>query len=65
MSIEMPNYEQMILLQIQEVKTEISLLKDDYEAAPDDIIKSQVKTFLEKKELYLLDLMERYNGITR
>ncbi|MBO5476339.1 MAG: hypothetical protein J6A15_01110 [Clostridia bacterium] len=55
----------MILSQIQEVKTEISLLKDDYEAAPDDIIKSQVKTFLEKKELYLLDLMERYNGITR
>lgn len=59
------NYKEEIEKQIQSTKNEINQLQSDYESAPDDIVKSQIKTFLEKKQLLLLKLMERYYGITR
>lgn len=59
------NYKEEIEKQIQSTKNEINQLQSDYESAPDDIVKSQIKTFLEKKQLLLLNLMKRYYGITR
>lgn len=59
------NYKGEIEKQIQSTKNEINQLQSDYESAPDDIVKSQIKTFLEKKQILLLNLMERYYGITR
>ena len=56
------NYKEEIEKQIQSTKNEINQLQSDYESAPDDIVKSQIKTFLEKKQLLLLNLMERYYG---
>lgn len=47
------------------VRNEIQALQNDYESCPDYIVKSQIKTFLEKKEFLLLSLMERENGAIR
>ena len=45
------------------VGAEIQALINDYQSSTDDITKSQIKTFLEKKEHTYLNLMERYYGI--
>ena len=58
-------YSKEINRQINNTKKEIKDLQDDYESCPDDIVKSQIKTFLEKKEFLLLNLMERENGFIR
>lgn len=47
------------------VYAEITALTNDYNSASDYVTKSQIKTFLEKKEHRYLDLMERYYGVTK
>ena len=58
-------YKKEIERQIDNTELEIKALINDYESSSDDIVKSQIKTFLEKKEFLYLNLMERYNGIIR
>lgn len=58
-------YNKEINRQINNTKKEIEDLQNDYKSCPDDIVKSQIKTFLEKKEFLLLNLMERKNGFIR
>lgn len=56
-------YREEILRQIDHNSTEIRALTHDYYMLTDDICKSQVKTFLEKKQYRLLDLLrEVKNG---
>lgn len=56
-------YKEEILRQIDHANTEIRALTNDYYMLTDDICKSQVKTFLEKKQYRLLDLLrEVKNG---
>ena len=52
------NYKEEIEKQIQSTKNEINQLQSDYESAPDDIVKSQIKTFLEKKTIIVI----KFNG---
>lgn len=63
MNMLLENYKKEIKRQIDNTELEIKALTNDYHSASDDITKSQIKTFLEKKEYLLLNLMERYNGI--
>ena len=65
MNMLQERYKKEISRQIDNTELEIRALINDYESSTDDIVKSQVKTFLEKKEYLLLNLMERYNGIVR
>ena len=58
-------YKKTIAERIENTELEIQSLTNDYHNATDDVVKSQVKTFLEKKQLLYLDLMERYNGSFR
>lgn len=58
-------YKKEIERQIDNTELEIKALINDYQSSSDDVTKSQIKTFLEKKEYLLLNLMERYNGIIR
>ena len=56
-------YREEILRQINHIGMEIIALTNDYNMLSDDICKSQVKTFLEKKQYRLLDLLrEVKNG---
>lgn len=55
-------YIQEIKKQTDSVEAEIIALTNDYNASSDDIVKSQIKTFLEKKQHVYLNLLERYNG---
>ena len=56
-------YREEILRQIDHIGMEIIALTNDYNTLSDDICKSQVKTFLEKKQYRLLDLLrEVKNG---
>lgn len=56
-------YREEILRQIDHIGMEIIALTNDYNMLSDDICKSQVKTFLEKKQYRLLDLLrEAKNG---
>lgn len=56
-------YREEILRQIDHIGMEIMALTNDYNMLSDDICKSQVKTFLEKKQYRLLDLLrEAKNG---
>ena len=63
MSVE--RYKEMLREQIDNTELEIKALTNDYHSSTDDITKSQIKTFLEKKQALILNLMERYNGIIR
>lgn len=65
MNMLLERYKKEINRQIDNTELEIKALINDYESSSDDVTKSQIKTFLEKKEHLLLDLMERYYGITR
>ena len=65
MNMLLEKYKKEINRQIDNTELEIKALINDYESASDDVTKSQIKTFLEKKEHLLLDLMERYYGVTR
>lgn len=65
MNMLQEKYKKEISRQIDNTELEIRALINDYESSTDDIVKSQIKTFLEKKEYLLLNLMERYNGIIR
>ena len=65
MNMLQESYKKEIERQIDNTELEIKALINDYRSASDDITKSQIKTFLEKKEHLLLNLMERYNGIIR
>lgn len=65
MNMLQEKYKKEISRQIDNTELEIQALINDYESSTDDIVKSQIKTFLEKKEYLLLNLMERYNGIVR
>lgn len=65
MNMLLEKYKKEINRQIDNTELEIKALINDYESSSDDVTKSQIKTFLEKKEHLLLDLMERYYGITR
>jgi len=51
--------------QMEDIKSEIRLLKHDFENIDDSIVKSQVKTFLEKKQVQLLNIMGAYYGTIR
>ena len=56
-------YREEILRQIDHIGMEIIALTNDYNMLYDEICKSQVKTFLEKKQYRLLDLLrEVKNG---
>lgn len=55
-------YNKEVKRQMDNVRAEIQALINDYHSASDNITKSQIKTFLEKKEHMYLNLMERYNG---
>lgn len=56
-------YSKEIKRQMDNVRVEMQALTNDYHSASDNVTKSQIKTFLEKKEHIYLDLMERYYGI--
>ena len=63
MNMSQELYKQEIQRQMDNVGAEIQALINDYQSSTDDITKSQIKTFLEKKEHTYLNLMERYYGI--
>lgn len=63
MNMLLEQYKKEIERQIDNTELEIKALINDYHSSTDDITKSQIKTFLEKKEHLLLNLMERYNGL--
>ena len=65
MNMLQEKYKKEIGRQIDNTELEIRALINDYESSTDNITKSQIKTFLEKKEHLLLNLMERYNGNQR
>lgn len=65
MTMYIESYKKEIKRQIDNTELEIKALTNDYHASSDEVVKSQIKTFLEKKEYLLLNLMERYNGIIR
>lgn len=65
MNMSVERYKEILRTQIDNTELEIRALTNDYYAATDDITKSQIKTFLEKKQALILNLMERYNGIIR
>lgn len=65
MNMYQEKYKQTIAERIENTELEIKALTNDYNNSSDDVVKSQVKTFLEKKQLLYLDLMERYNGSFR
>lgn len=58
-------YRKIVTERIENTELEIQALTNDYNNSSDDVVKSQIKTFLEKKQLLYLDLMERYNGTFR
>lgn len=49
-------YKKEILRQIDNLENEIRTLQNDYLSVQDEICKSQIKTFLERKENTLLKL---------
>lgn len=49
-------YKKEIFRQIDNLEKEIKFLQNDYSSIQDEICKSQVKTFLERKENTLLKL---------
>ena len=63
MNMLQENYKQELSQRIKETSDEISLLKNDYNSVVDEVCKSQIKTFLEKKQLLLLDLYKQYEVI--
>lgn len=63
MNMSQENYKQELSQRIKETSDEITILKQDYENVYDEICKSQVKTFLEKKQHLLLDLYKQYEMI--
>lgn len=63
MNMLQENYKQELSQRIKETSDEISLLKNDYQNVIDEVCKSQIKTFLEKKQLLLLDLYKQYEVI--
>ena len=56
-------YKQEVKKQIDDTRAEIQALTNDYNISSDEITKSQIKTFLEKKQHLYLNLLERYYGI--
>ncbi len=65
MNMSQELYKKEIQRQMDNVHAEMIALTNDYKSASDYVTKSQIKTFLEKKEHRYLDLMERYYGITK
>ena len=65
MNMYQEKYRQIVTERIENTELEIKALTNDYNNSSDDVVKSQIKTFLEKKQLLYLDLMERYNGTFR
>lgn len=63
MNMSQEVYKQELKKQIDNTGAEIQALINDYNVSSDDITKSQIKTFLEKKQHLYLNLLERYNGI--
>lgn len=63
MNMSQEIYKQELKKQISNTQAEITALTNDYNVSSDDITKSQIKTFLEKKQHLYLDLLERYYGI--
>lgn len=59
------DYQKEMNRQIENIQSEILLLKNDFESINDNVVKSQVKTFLEKKEAQLLNIMGAYYGTVR
>lgn len=65
MNMSQELYKKEIQRQMDNVHAEMMALTNDYNSASDYVTKSQIKTFLEKKEHRYLDLMERYYGVTK
>lgn len=65
MNMSQEIYKQELKKQISNIQAEITALTNDYNVSSDDITKSQIKTFLEKKQHLYLDLLERYYGIIK
>lgn len=65
MNMSQEQYNKELARQIDNADAEIQALKRDYHACTDDVCRSQIKTFLEKKEhLFLSLLREANNGYT-
>lgn len=58
MSMSQEVYNNEKVRQIKNTQREIEILSADYSQCTDEICKSQIKTFLEKKEHLLLDLLK-------
>ena len=65
MNMHIGDYQKEMNEQMEGIKSEIRLLKHDFENIDDSIVKSQVKTFLEKKQAQLLNIMGAYYGTIR
>ena len=65
MNMSQELYREELKRQMDNVNAEIQALINDYHSATDVITKSQIKTFLEKKEHIYLNLMERYYGVIK
>ena len=65
MNMYIDDYQKEMSNQMEDIKSEIRLLKRDFESIDDNIVKSQVKTFLEKKQKQLLNIMGAYYGTIR
>ena len=65
MNMYIDDYQKEMSNQMEDIKSEIRLLKRDFESIDDNIVKSQVKTFLEKKQAQLLNIMGAYYGTIR
>lgn len=65
MNMHIGDYQKEMNEQMEDIKSEIRLLKHDFENIDDSIVKSQVKTFLEKKQVQLLNIMGAYYGTIR
>lgn len=61
MNMSQERYNKELLRQIENVEKEIKALIHDYTSSHDDICCSQIKTFLEKKEHILLQLLKEVN----
>ena len=61
MNMWQEHYHKELLRQIVNTAKEINVLIQDYKTVNDDICRSQIKTFLEKKEHILLQLLKEVN----
>lgn len=65
MSLDRHSFQTEIKNQMKDIQVEVDQLQSDYRSINDNIVKSQIKTFIEKKNAQLLRLWEVYYGASR